>query len=78
MRLRDVAASIGVTERAVQVIVADLENAGYLTRTRVGRPLGLVGRSAPRHGLHSARSGPQAAGPGRPRTCGLPPARPPP
>lgn len=37
MRLRDVAASIGITERAVQVIVADLENAGYLTRTRVGR-----------------------------------------
>ncbi|GAA2439637.1 hypothetical protein GCM10010273_16750 [Streptomyces lavendulocolor] len=37
MRLRDVAAGIGITERAVQIIVADLEAAGYLTRTRVGR-----------------------------------------
>ncbi|WP_431964629.1 helix-turn-helix transcriptional regulator [Actinacidiphila sp. bgisy160] len=37
VRLRDVAAGIGITERAVQIIVADLEAAGYLTRTRVGR-----------------------------------------
>ncbi|MFI1565326.1 helix-turn-helix transcriptional regulator [Streptomyces sp. NPDC020490] len=36
-RLRDVAGLIGITERAVQLIVADLEAAGYLTRTRVGR-----------------------------------------
>ncbi|WP_236238925.1 helix-turn-helix domain-containing protein [Streptomyces sp. CC228A] len=36
-RLRDVAELIGITERAVQLIVADLEAAGYLTRTRVGR-----------------------------------------
>ncbi|WP_461026728.1 helix-turn-helix transcriptional regulator [Streptomyces sparsus] len=36
-RLRDVAEHIGITERAVQLIVADLEAAGYLTRTRVGR-----------------------------------------
>jgi DNA-binding MarR family transcriptional regulator len=36
-RLRDVAASVGITERAVQRIVADLEQAGYLTRTRIGR-----------------------------------------
>ena len=36
-RLRDVAASVGITERAVQRIVADLEEAGYVTRTRVGR-----------------------------------------
>ncbi len=36
-RLRDVAERIGITERAVQLIVADLETAGYLTRTRVGR-----------------------------------------
>jgi hypothetical protein len=27
----------GLTERAVQAIVADLEAAGYLTRTRTGR-----------------------------------------
>lgn len=36
-RLRDVAGLIGITERAVQLIVADLEAAGYLTRERVGR-----------------------------------------
>ncbi|MGV9535743.1 helix-turn-helix transcriptional regulator [Streptosporangium sandarakinum] len=36
-RLRDVAQSIGITERAVQGIVADLHEAGYLTRRRVGR-----------------------------------------
>ncbi|MFI8293678.1 helix-turn-helix transcriptional regulator [Streptomyces sp. NPDC085614] len=34
VRLRDIAATCGVTERTVQAIVADLEEAGYLTRTR--------------------------------------------
>ncbi|HLL68933.1 MAG TPA: helix-turn-helix domain-containing protein [Micromonosporaceae bacterium] len=37
VRLRDVADMVGVTERAAQAIVADLEAAGYLERTRVGR-----------------------------------------
>jgi DNA-binding Lrp family transcriptional regulator len=37
VRLRDIAASIGITERAVQGIVTDLHEAGYLTRERVGR-----------------------------------------
>lgn|GEM_PF-357031 len=37
VRMRDVAAAVGVTERAVQMIVADLEAGGYLARTRVGR-----------------------------------------
>lgn len=37
VRLRDVAATAGITERAAQAIVADLEAAGYVTRTRVGR-----------------------------------------
>ncbi|WP_018583116.1 helix-turn-helix transcriptional regulator [Salinispora arenicola] len=36
-RLRDVAVSVGITERAAQAIVADLEAAGYLQRERVGR-----------------------------------------
>lgn len=36
-RLRDVADLIGITERAVQAIVADLEAEGYLTRIPVGR-----------------------------------------
>lgn len=37
MRLRDVAVEVGITERAVQRIVADLEAGGYLTRQRTGR-----------------------------------------
>jgi Mn-dependent DtxR family transcriptional regulator len=37
LRLRDVAERVGVTERAVQGIVSDLEEAGYLTRHRTGR-----------------------------------------
>jgi Uncharacterized membrane-associated protein/domain len=36
-RLRDVATVVGITERAVQGIVADLESAGYVARVRVGR-----------------------------------------
>jgi DNA-binding transcriptional regulator PaaX len=37
MRLRDVAVEVGVTERAVQRIVADLEEGGSLPRRRSGR-----------------------------------------
>jgi DNA-binding MarR family transcriptional regulator len=37
VRLRDVADLVGITERAVQRIVADLEAAGYLSRERTGR-----------------------------------------
>lgn len=36
-RLRDIATRVGITERAAQAIVSDLETGGYLTRTRVGR-----------------------------------------
>ena len=36
-RIRDISAVVGLTERTVQAIVADLEAAGYLTRTRTGR-----------------------------------------
>jgi DNA-binding Lrp family transcriptional regulator len=36
-RLRDIAATVGITERTTAQIVKDLEQAGYLTRTRVGR-----------------------------------------
>jgi DNA-binding transcriptional ArsR family regulator len=36
-RMRDVAEAVGITERAVQRIVADLEDAGYVTRLREGR-----------------------------------------
>lgn len=37
IRLRDVAPRVGITERAVQRIVADLEAGGFLTRERTGR-----------------------------------------
>jgi len=36
-RIRDIAAAAGITERTAQAIVADLEEAGYITRTRIGR-----------------------------------------
>lgn len=36
-RIRELAAAAGITERATALIIADLEGAGYLTRTRVGR-----------------------------------------
>jgi DNA-binding Lrp family transcriptional regulator len=37
VRMRDIAAQIQITERAAQRIVADLIEAGYLDRERVGR-----------------------------------------
>ncbi len=36
-RLRDIAQAVGITERAAQRIVADLVEAGYVERERVGR-----------------------------------------
>jgi DNA-binding MarR family transcriptional regulator len=36
-RLRDIAQSVGITERTAAQIVNDLEQAGYLTKTRDGR-----------------------------------------
>ena len=56
--LREVAMSVGITERAVQRIVAELEEAGYLERERVGRQNRYIiyreGRL--RHPLESHRS----------------------
>jgi hypothetical protein len=37
VRLRDIGARVGITERAAHRIVADLADAGYITRTREGR-----------------------------------------
>jgi DNA-binding IclR family transcriptional regulator len=37
LRLRDVAVQVGVTERAVQRIVTELEEGGYLRRIKEGR-----------------------------------------
>lgn len=36
-RIRDIAGAVGITERSAQAILADLEDAGYVTITRVGR-----------------------------------------
>jgi MarR family len=36
-RIRDISTAVDLTERSVQTIVADLEAAGYITRTRIGR-----------------------------------------
>jgi hypothetical protein len=36
-RIRDLSAAAGLTERATAAIIADLEAAGYVTRTKVGR-----------------------------------------
>ena len=58
VRLRDVARQVGVTERAAQLIVADLEDGGYITRTRVGRRNHYaISRRAPlRHPLEAHRT----------------------
>lgn len=37
IRLRDVATQVGLTERAVQRIVRELEESGYISRQRQGR-----------------------------------------
>lgn len=37
MKLKDIASQVGITERAVQRIIAELESAGYLHRHREGR-----------------------------------------
>jgi hypothetical protein len=37
VRMRDVADSVGITERAVQRIIAELEEAGHIARVRRGR-----------------------------------------
>ena len=36
-RMRDIAEKVDITERAVQRIVGDLEDAGYVQRVRIGR-----------------------------------------
>jgi DNA-binding IclR family transcriptional regulator len=37
VRLRDVAETVGITERAAQRILGDLVEAGYVERERIGR-----------------------------------------
>ena len=54
-RLRDVALEVGITERAVQKIVRDLQNAGFLTVSKQGRcnRYRINRRKTLRHGLES-------------------------
>jgi len=47
LTLREVAERIGITERAVQRIVAELEEGGYLLRAREGRRNRYVVREGP-------------------------------
>ena len=37
LRVRDIAARVGITERATQAILSDLAHEGFLDRIRVGR-----------------------------------------
>jgi len=57
-RLRDVAVEVGITERAVQGIVGDLEQAGVIVRERQGRrnTYRLNLESPLRHPLEAHRS----------------------
>ncbi|MFJ9646388.1 helix-turn-helix transcriptional regulator [Streptomyces sp. NPDC101206] len=83
VRLRDLAACCGLTERAAGAIVGDLESGGYLTRVRHGRrnhyqvTPGTVFRH-PAEGHHEIANllhllvdlGPQPRARGRPSTNG--------
>jgi len=55
-RLRDLAEQAGITERAAGSIVGDLEEAGYVTRSRTGRRNSYVVH-ADRPFRHPAESG---------------------
>ena len=58
IRLRDVALRVGITERTAAHIVNDLEQAGYLTKTRNGRrnQYEIHGKLPLRHPQHSHRT----------------------
>ena len=58
MKMREVAIRVGITERAVQRIIAELESSGVLTRTRQGRQNSYaINTGIPlRHALESHRT----------------------
>jgi DNA-binding MarR family transcriptional regulator len=58
IRMREIAAKVGITERAVQLIVRDLERDGYLSVERVGRrnSYALTSSVPMRHPLHDDHS----------------------
>jgi DNA-binding transcriptional regulator PaaX len=55
MRLRDVGVEVGITERAVQKIISELEAGGVLERERQGRRnvYRILGKLPLRHPLES-------------------------
>lgn len=56
-RLQDIARAVGVTPRAVQLILGDLEDAGYVERRKVGRRNEYVVLGGPmRHPLEQGRA----------------------
>ena len=57
LRIRDIANLVGITERATVQILSQLETAGYLTKTRVGRRnrYTVQGELPLRHPLNSGR-----------------------
>ena len=76
IRLREVAARVGITERAVQRIVADLEEGGYLSR-RQGPPQSIrpaSGSTVAPPGSRAPRRQPAALF--DPRPCASQPTRP--
>jgi DNA-binding Lrp family transcriptional regulator len=56
IRVREISAIIGITERATQAIIADLEQAGYVQRVRMGRRTHYV-LNADSPFRHSAQDG---------------------
>jgi DNA-binding MarR family transcriptional regulator len=57
VRLRDLAGAVGITTRASQLILGDLERAGYLRRTRLGRRNRYTVLGGPlRHPLEQGRA----------------------
>jgi len=58
MVLREVALAIGITERAVQRIIADLEGDGFIEREKIGRKnhYQILSKQPLRHPIESHRT----------------------
>ncbi len=58
MVLREVAARIGITERAVQRIIAELEEGGFIEREKIGRQnhYRILSRRPLRHPIEAHRT----------------------
>lgn len=58
MVLREVALRVGITERAVQRIISDLEEGGVIRREKIGRQnhYAIIGDQPLRHPIEAHRS----------------------